>query len=397
MKAFVINVIGDIGLVFAAILLIRELGVDRATSRSSRPRPRRSTIERVDDRRDLPAAARRRLRQVRAGAAPHLAAGRDGGPDAGQRADPRGDDGDRGRLPDRARPFPLFELAPTAADIGAFIGLATLLIAATIALVVTDLKRIIAYSTMSQIGYMVVGVSIGAYTAGLFHLMTHAFFKALLFMAAGSVIAAMADQPEHRPDGRLPRGAAVHLRPADDRRARARRLPGHLGLLQQGRDPRLRRRARRHVLDLRDRRLPRRDPDRLLRVPDRLPGRLRRARARRRRSSRRATWRTASPRTPRPASPRTPTSASRGPSTTSPSAPSRCGAAMSVLGFGALFAGVLQVPGVTDVITHVPRGDVRGLDRSSSVEVSDDGRLPRAARRRRLLVHRDRRRVLRST
>jgi NADH-quinone oxidoreductase subunit L len=61
-----------------------------------------------------------------------------------------------------------------------------------VALVVTDLKRIIAYSTMSQIGYMVVGVSIGAYAAGLFHLMTHAFFKALLFMAAGSVIGAMA-------------------------------------------------------------------------------------------------------------------------------------------------------------------------------------------------------------
>jgi NADH-quinone oxidoreductase subunit L len=95
-----------------------------------------------------------------------------------------------------ARTFPFFELAPTAADIAAFIGLATLIIAATIALVVTDLKRIIAYSTMSQIGYMVVGVSIGAYTAGLFHLMTHAFFKALLFMAAGSVIAAMANRQD---------------------------------------------------------------------------------------------------------------------------------------------------------------------------------------------------------
>ena len=93
-----------------------------------------------------------------------------------------------------ARFHPLFEIAPTAADIAAFIGLATLLVAATIALVVTDLKRIIAYSTMSQIGYMVVGVSIGAYSAGLFHLMTHAFFKALLFMAAGSVIAAMANR-----------------------------------------------------------------------------------------------------------------------------------------------------------------------------------------------------------
>ncbi len=91
-----------------------------------------------------------------------------------------------------ARCFPLFELAPTAADISAVIGTATLVFAATIALVQTDLKRVIAYSTMSQIGYMVLGVSVAAYGAGLFHLMTHAFFKALLFMAAGSVIGAMA-------------------------------------------------------------------------------------------------------------------------------------------------------------------------------------------------------------
>jgi NADH-quinone oxidoreductase subunit L len=91
-----------------------------------------------------------------------------------------------------ARTHVLFTLAPTAADISAFVGLGTLVFAATVALAVTDLKRIIAYSTISQIGYMVVGVSIGAYGAGLFHLMTHAFFKALLFMAAGSVISAMA-------------------------------------------------------------------------------------------------------------------------------------------------------------------------------------------------------------
>src|SRR4051794_15614545 len=90
-----------------------------------------------------------------------------------------------------ARMWPLFEQAPAAADVGAIGGCVTLFIAATIALVQTDLKRVIAYSTMSQIGYMIMGVSIGAYTAGLFHLMTHAFFKALLFMAAGSVISAM--------------------------------------------------------------------------------------------------------------------------------------------------------------------------------------------------------------
>jgi NADH-quinone oxidoreductase subunit L len=90
-----------------------------------------------------------------------------------------------------ARMHPLFEIATTAADVGAIVGCATLLIAATIAIVQTDLKRVIAYSTMSQIGYMIMGVSVGAYSAGLFHLMTHAFFKALLFMAAGSLISAM--------------------------------------------------------------------------------------------------------------------------------------------------------------------------------------------------------------
>jgi NADH-quinone oxidoreductase subunit L len=90
-----------------------------------------------------------------------------------------------------ARMHPLFELAPTAADIAAITGTATLFVAGTIALVVTDLKRVIAYSTMSQIGYMILGVSSFGYAAGLFHLMTHAFFKALLFMGAGSVISAM--------------------------------------------------------------------------------------------------------------------------------------------------------------------------------------------------------------
>ena len=124
-----------------------------------------------------------------------------------------------------ARTHALFVLAPTAADIAAFVGLATLLVAATIALVMTDLKRAIAYSTMSQIGYMVVGVSIGAYSAGMFHLMTHAFFKALLFMAAGSIIAAMAnDQNIDRMSGfgKAMRFTSITMRL---RRPRPRRLP----------------------------------------------------------------------------------------------------------------------------------------------------------------------------
>jgi NADH-quinone oxidoreductase subunit L len=93
-----------------------------------------------------------------------------------------------------ARLHPLFELSEPAAVTGAVIGCVTLLVAGTIGLVVTDLKRVIAYSTMSQIGYMIMGVSGGAYVAGMFHLMTHAFFKALLFMAAGSLIGAMAGE-----------------------------------------------------------------------------------------------------------------------------------------------------------------------------------------------------------
>jgi NADH-quinone oxidoreductase subunit L len=91
-----------------------------------------------------------------------------------------------------ARMHPLFEQAPTAAAVGAIGGGLTMVLAATVALVQVDIKRVIAYSTMSQIGYMVMGVTSGAYAAGLFHLMTHAFFKALLFMAAGSLIGALA-------------------------------------------------------------------------------------------------------------------------------------------------------------------------------------------------------------
>jgi NADH-quinone oxidoreductase subunit L len=101
-----------------------------------------------------------------------------------------------------ARTHVIFEWAPTAADVGAIGGCVTLVVAATVALVMTDIKRVIAYSTMSQIGYMIMGVSVGAYSAGLFHLMTHAFFKALLFMAAGSIIGAMAgDQSLDRMGG----------------------------------------------------------------------------------------------------------------------------------------------------------------------------------------------------
>jgi NADH-quinone oxidoreductase subunit L len=102
-----------------------------------------------------------------------------------------------------ARTAPLFELAPSISDLAAILGGITILVAGVIALVQTDIKRVIAYSTMSQIGYMFVAVGLGAYGAGMFHLMTHAFFKALLFLAAGLVIHALAGEQDIRRMGGL--------------------------------------------------------------------------------------------------------------------------------------------------------------------------------------------------
>ncbi len=90
-----------------------------------------------------------------------------------------------------ARSSPLFAMAPTASLVVALTGAVTAIFAATIGLKQWDIKKVLAYSTVSQLGYMFVGVGVGAYSAGLFHLVTHAFFKALLFLGAGSVIHAM--------------------------------------------------------------------------------------------------------------------------------------------------------------------------------------------------------------
>jgi NADH-quinone oxidoreductase subunit L len=103
------------------------------------------------------------------------------------------------------RASPLFEAAPHIQELAAGLGAATLLMAGLIALVQTDIKRVIAYSTMSQIGYMFLGAGIGAYANAMFHLMTHAFFKALLFMAAGIVIHALAGEQDMRKMGGLRR------------------------------------------------------------------------------------------------------------------------------------------------------------------------------------------------
>jgi NADH-quinone oxidoreductase subunit L len=102
-----------------------------------------------------------------------------------------------------ARLAPLFELAPVALQFVTLVGAVTAFFAATVGLVQNDIKRVIAYSTCSQLGYMFVACGVGAYAAGIFHLFTHAFFKALLFLGAGSVIHAMHHEQDMRHMGGL--------------------------------------------------------------------------------------------------------------------------------------------------------------------------------------------------
>jgi len=194
MKAFVINVVGDIGLVLAAFLIFQQLGsFDYETVFAQAPE--------VFSRGEWTITAICLLLLVGAFAKSAQIPFHTWLPDAMEGPTPVSSLIHAATMVTAgvyliARTNVLFYLAPTAADIAAFVGLATLLIAGTIAIAQTDLKRAIAYSTMSQIGYMIMGVSIGAYSAGLFHLMTHATFKALLFMTAGSIISAMANRQD---------------------------------------------------------------------------------------------------------------------------------------------------------------------------------------------------------
>jgi NADH-quinone oxidoreductase subunit L len=101
----------------------------------------------------------------------------------------------------------LYSMSPTALAVVAVVGAATALFAATIGLLQNDIKRVLAYSTVSQLGYMFLGMGVGAYSAGIFHLMTHAFFKACLFLCSGSVIHAMGGEQDMRKMG----GLAKHM------------------------------------------------------------------------------------------------------------------------------------------------------------------------------------------
>jgi len=100
-----------------------------------------------------------------------------------------------------ARTFPIFEASQAALDTVAYVGAFTAIFAASIAIAQNDIKRILAYSTVSQLGYMMMAIGLGSVTAGMFHLFTHAFFKALLFLGAGSVIHAVHTQNIHEMGG----------------------------------------------------------------------------------------------------------------------------------------------------------------------------------------------------
>ena len=198
-KAFIVNRVGDVGFALGIMLIFVSLGHARhpdghRAGRHARP----------DDRHAHRAAdLRRGDGQERPVPAPRLAAGRDGGPDPGLGPHPRGDDGQRRRLPASPGPTRSSPTRPSALVVVAAIGIFTAILAASIAMTQTDIKRVLAYSTLSQLGYMFAALGVGAWTAAIFHLMTHGFFKGLLFLGSGSVIHAVHEEQDMRKMGGL--------------------------------------------------------------------------------------------------------------------------------------------------------------------------------------------------
>ncbi len=201
-KAFVVNRIGDFGFLIALFLLIAHFGTlsyqrgllaDRTASRVAGRSPYRH--------RALPRP--RRNWQVGADSPVRLAARRHGRSDARLRPHPRRHDGHRRRLHGRREPTSSLTARLSHSSMVAIIGAATCFFAATIGLVQTDIKRVLAYSTVSQLGYMFLACGVAAYSSAIFHLVTHAFFKALLFLRAGSVIHSLGGEQDMRVMGGL--------------------------------------------------------------------------------------------------------------------------------------------------------------------------------------------------
>ena len=188
-KAFVINVIGDVGMVIAAFLLVRELGTLDYTEVFATAPDKIASGSGV-------AVAIALLLFVGAAAKSAQVPLHTWLPDAMEGPTPVSALIHAATMVTAgvyliARTHVLYELAPVAMDIVAVIGCITLVMAATIAIAQEDIKRVLAWSTVSQIGYMIMAVGLGAYASGMFHFLTHAFFKALLFLAAGIVIHAL--------------------------------------------------------------------------------------------------------------------------------------------------------------------------------------------------------------
>ena len=191
-KAFVINVIGDVGMVIAAFLLVRELGtLDYTEVFAQAPGA-------IDSGSGV-AVAIALLLFVGAAAKSAQVPLHTWLPDAMEGPTPVSALIHAATMVTAGvylivRTHVLYELAPVAMDIVAVVGCITLVMAATIAIAQEDIKRVLAWSTVSQIGYMIMGAGLGAYSSGMFHFLTHAFFKALLFLAAGIVIHALAGE-----------------------------------------------------------------------------------------------------------------------------------------------------------------------------------------------------------
>ena len=131
----------------------------------------------------------------------------------------------------------LFSHAPQTLAVVAVIGAATALMAGTIGLVQNDIKRVLAYSTVSQLGYMFLAMGVGAYAAGIFHLYTHAFFKALLFLGSGAVIHALAGEQDMRNMGGLKKDLPITYWTFLIGALAIAGVPLPGRVLQQGRDP----------------------------------------------------------------------------------------------------------------------------------------------------------------
>ena len=249
-KAFVVNRVGDFGFalgIFLTFSLTGSIAFDQvfaAAPGSCRQDGafHRLRLGRGDAR--LPAPVHGRDGQVGAVPASHLASRRDGGPDPGLGPHSCGDHGDRRRVHGGAAVAAVRAVARPRSASCTIVGATTAFFAATVGLVQNDIKKVIAYSTCSQLGYMFVGLGVGGYSLGIFHLFTHAFFKALLFLGAGSVITAMHHEQDMRRDGRAAQGDPVHLLDDDDRHAGAdrRRHSVHVDRLRrlrlEGRDHR---------------------------------------------------------------------------------------------------------------------------------------------------------------